>query len=574
MKATLIATWVFALTCWLLSCKNLEPSETTTPSETTSSTKKSISNTLKENEQLPIADRVALYLRLKKEQPNAYNFDNEDELTMYGYGLLWADKPEEALGIFQLIARQFPESANAYDSLGEAYLVLGQKERALEHYRQSLAMNPDNFNAEDAIERILHPEIKPLTPEERFSQVFTVDDYRSDLRQLGEKLLEVHPNALKFTSQTAFWNTLENLQQQVTPETTYAEFTWMCSKVIAQLGCSHTSNGHFFPQWEMLPLAQVFPLEVRWMDGKLYVTDASVNSETISKRDVITTINGKPVTELIESIYAYIPAQAHVRTYKTHQLNDWLMGMLPYAMGLPKEFTVTTHKHPTPILLKPLEKGPEWQPFPFRRKCQDNLCLELREEEKTAILTIASFNYYPWNNLDAFETFVDESFARLQEAQIENLILDVRFNGGGSAESSIHLLKYLLKAPFSYFTQNEETYTPFENRFRGNLYTLIDGRGNSTTGHFMAKIKEAERGVIIGEELGSNKLCTAGQSVLRLKHTKMVYYVANTASEVWAPSLPDDRGILPDHEVVQSVADYFNQTDTVMEFALALPTKK
>jgi tetratricopeptide (TPR) repeat protein len=63
-----------------------------------------------------------------------------------------------SLEIFKLIAEQFPHSANAYDSLGEAYLALGDKEKSLSHYEKSLAMNPDNFGAEDQIERIQYPE--------------------------------------------------------------------------------------------------------------------------------------------------------------------------------------------------------------------------------------------------------------------------------------------------------------------------------------------------------------------------------------------------------------------------------
>ena len=120
--------------------------------------KLSIAKVLQENGDLSVEERVALYLRLKKENPNTYNFENEDEMTMYGYSLLWSGENEEALAIFKLIVSQFPDSSNPYDSLGEAYMVLGNTEQAIANYEKSLELNPDNFNAEDQIELMKHPE--------------------------------------------------------------------------------------------------------------------------------------------------------------------------------------------------------------------------------------------------------------------------------------------------------------------------------------------------------------------------------------------------------------------------------
>nr|WP_290935166.1 hypothetical protein [Haliscomenobacter sp.] len=54
--------------------------------------KASIVQKLKEFDHLPVEQRVALYYQLKKESPDAYTFGVEDELTMYGYGLLWNKK--------------------------------------------------------------------------------------------------------------------------------------------------------------------------------------------------------------------------------------------------------------------------------------------------------------------------------------------------------------------------------------------------------------------------------------------------------------------------------------------------
>lgn len=541
--------------------------------QTERSTKYSISKKLKENEHLPIAGRIALYLKLKSEKPTAYNFENEDELTMYGYGLLWNDQTRDAKEIFELIVSQFPNSSNAYDSLGEAYLALGNMTLALANYERSLQMNPDNFNAEDQIERIKFPEKKPLAPAEKFTKVYTVQEYKEDLDQLGNKLITIHPNALKFITEADFWEAIEKKKAQITEHTTYAEFSWHCNEIIANVNCSHTSNGNFTPEWDMLPVALRFPLEVRLMNDGLFVVDNTNHENEIGIKDQILSINGIQVSELIKDIYKHIPSQGHIKTYKRHKFNAWASGMIAYALNFPESYEVIVKGKVDGIPLNGAVKEQENFQEPFKKPCPEELCLEFFEDTKSVILTISTFNYYPWNNLNVFQDFIDKSFKEINKKGVQNLIIDLRFNGGGSPESSIHLLKYLVDKPFTYFIdlenpQRNNEHVPFDKPFKGQCYFLIDGKGNSTTGHFMALVRELKLGTVIGEELGSNQFCTAGQTVLRLTNTKMNYYVANTTSIVHTKGFSEARGILPDYHITQGIDDYLNNRDTVRQFAL------
>jgi tetratricopeptide (TPR) repeat protein len=52
----------------------------------------------------------------------------------------------EAIRIFQLNIESFPQSSNTYDSLGEAYMVHGDKPLAIANYQESLRLNPKNSN--------------------------------------------------------------------------------------------------------------------------------------------------------------------------------------------------------------------------------------------------------------------------------------------------------------------------------------------------------------------------------------------------------------------------------------------
>jgi CubicO group peptidase (beta-lactamase class C family) len=73
-----------------------------------------------------------------------------------GYDLLSDKKISQSIDIFKLNVFAFPRSANAFDSLGEAYLEAGNKDLAIENYKKSLLLNPDNKNAEEVLKSLVN----------------------------------------------------------------------------------------------------------------------------------------------------------------------------------------------------------------------------------------------------------------------------------------------------------------------------------------------------------------------------------------------------------------------------------
>ena len=56
--------------------------------------------------------------------------------------------------MFKLYTENFPEDANAHDSLGEAYMLKGDNKRAIASYRRSLELDPDNQNAVEMLSKL------------------------------------------------------------------------------------------------------------------------------------------------------------------------------------------------------------------------------------------------------------------------------------------------------------------------------------------------------------------------------------------------------------------------------------
>jgi CubicO group peptidase (beta-lactamase class C family) len=79
---------------------------------------------------------------------------SESSINEAGYQLLSQKKLLESIRIFQLNVELHPDSWNAYDSLGEAYMDNGDKELAIQNYKKSLDLNPKNTGANQAIKKL------------------------------------------------------------------------------------------------------------------------------------------------------------------------------------------------------------------------------------------------------------------------------------------------------------------------------------------------------------------------------------------------------------------------------------
>jgi glyoxylase-like metal-dependent hydrolase (beta-lactamase superfamily II) len=79
----------------------------------------------------------------------------EPELNGLGYRLMGDENLEAAVEVFKFVVELYPDSWNAYDSLGEAYMVSGDKELAIQNYKKSLELNPENANAERRLKILL-----------------------------------------------------------------------------------------------------------------------------------------------------------------------------------------------------------------------------------------------------------------------------------------------------------------------------------------------------------------------------------------------------------------------------------
>ena len=67
----------------------------------------------------------------------------EADINVAGYALLGQKKYDEAIALFRKNIKDYPNSWNCYDSLGEALAAKGDTKASVENYRKALSMTTD-----------------------------------------------------------------------------------------------------------------------------------------------------------------------------------------------------------------------------------------------------------------------------------------------------------------------------------------------------------------------------------------------------------------------------------------------
>ena len=100
-----------------------------------------------------LAEAAEGYKKIKSEKPNNVVV-SETRLNDLGYSLLQQKKVAEAITVFKVNVDLYPQSANVYDSLAEAYMTNGEKQLAIANYKKSVELNPENTNAVGMLKKL------------------------------------------------------------------------------------------------------------------------------------------------------------------------------------------------------------------------------------------------------------------------------------------------------------------------------------------------------------------------------------------------------------------------------------
>lgn len=92
-------------------------------------------------------------LEFKNDPANIYQ-SIEADINTFGYRLIAMQKIDDAVVMFRVNTELYPNSANAFDSLGEALSIAGKRDEAITAYEKAISIDPKFASAIEALKKL------------------------------------------------------------------------------------------------------------------------------------------------------------------------------------------------------------------------------------------------------------------------------------------------------------------------------------------------------------------------------------------------------------------------------------
>lgn len=99
-------------------------------------------------------DKALLAFKAIKEKDSLNKTVREWRLNRLGYDFIRNHDYDSALEIFKINTELYPKSSNVFNSLGEAYFLKKDTLSAIDNFKKSLAINPENRNSKRFLKKI------------------------------------------------------------------------------------------------------------------------------------------------------------------------------------------------------------------------------------------------------------------------------------------------------------------------------------------------------------------------------------------------------------------------------------
>jgi hypothetical protein len=297
-------------------------------------------------------------------------------------------------------------------------------------------------------------------------QKYAAADLVKDYDVFETVLKQEHPGLYWYTPADSVEYYFQQGRTQLKDSMTEIQFRYLLSSVTSKIRCGHTTvraSKNYFSGRDSLRNHQ-FPLNLKlWPDTAMVTTSLLRRDTGIKRGDVITAIDGRPMQQIVDSLFEYLSTDGYNLTHKYQTLSNRGVFSSLYLsrFGYKPSFTIDyidtfgNHKRTVTPIYKPVKDTAtrigEFPPPPGRLTERQRKELSLRFARSLRIDTALSTGFMDLNTFtrDAkLHTFFRQSFKTLKRQNIQNLVIDLRANGGGSVTNSNLLTKYLAKQRF------------------------------------------------------------------------------------------------------------------------------
>ena len=448
-----------------------------------------------------------------------------------------------------------------------------------------------------------------------FERKYHPDSLKRWTQSVMTELSRKHPGFNRYTSKAQFDFLIDSTLQTITDSLTTLEFYRKVKPLFAKIGCLHTAVTLSDEYEQYIGQAHtLIPFEVFINDDKRVFVTKNYSDQKIPLKAEILSINNRPINGILDILLRSIPSDGYNETEKililNHRFAFWYQSLIDLSPSF--EVEILSNDKWQRVKVNGVSKGifPTMDTIESSHQKQ----LEFKLDEDIGILTIRSFaKSVIKRNGQNFKKFVKATFKELRERGVENLIVDLRYNTGGTDGNAAMLASYFFDKPFRYWDRIEVTEavakeikgryrffyrkpikfdtsyywqtTWFTNEFdyykmqkpanipfNGQVYLLTNGLCMSSCADLIAVLSHNKKAVVVGQESGGGyQGNTSGLipetkipgglviSVPLLKYTNAV-----------DPGVNIGRGTIPHYPITPTLDDWMEKKDLEMEFTLRL----
>lgn len=431
----------------------------------------------------------------------------------------------------------------------------------------------------------------------------TINEQQRDFEILSQTLLEYHQGLFDYSDSSEIFERLENLKEVLKTKHSIVEQYALYANFIASINCIHTTCRNKIIRKDIKKTNLLLPFRTYYSNNNLIATQSYSKDSCllIDTNDIILKINSLPISEIKSELFKMISSDGQNTTYKEASLR-FRFEYYYYLNYLPEDSILLTYTHKKDTLEKYFYTISYDSLIP-KTNSEINQKKKLKKEPNNLISYLDSSNRfvylklpYPLPKNFFYHYKIKHFFRNIDTTYFNNLVIDLRNNGGGKDQS--HLAGYFTKNKYTFETATcdvkhfkPEYYKYFLNRFSyynftircykflkkqkiyckpktyypGNLYVFTNGLTGSAASNLASTLKEKSNAIIIGEETGGGyRGCNTGLLYIELPHSKMVITINHIKVKNNITKEYELDGVTPNY-YINIPYNYFNQTDYYIE---------
>jgi hypothetical protein len=466
---------------------------------------------------------------------------------------------------------------------------------------------------------------KLYTPLKKYSPA----QLQGDLDLMRTVMEKFHPSLYWYTSKDSMDIIFDHYRRAIRDSMNEQQFGFsILAPITTSIRCGHTSFNYSrkyneFMQGIRLPS---FPLYLKIWGDTMIVTGNLNRKDSVLKRGTqINSIDGRTASDLTQIMFKFLPVDGYAENMNYLRISSAFPYYHRNIFGINKSYRIgytdsAGSGYTTVPVFDPYGDSTKKEPRDFPRekkpkpakkdRIEDGRSLTFDTAHDAAIMVLSTFD-------EGFHLphFFRKSFRDIRKSKTNNLVIDLRNNGGGRVNHYTRLARYIRSTTFKvadtafalrkgfgkyrkYFknsfinsmalgvftSKKKDNYYHFnywenhqfkpkeKNFFHGNVYVLINGPTFSASTLFAHTVKGQENIRLIGEEAGGGNYGNNGLMIpnIVLPNTGMRIRLPLFRLVQYNHDVKDGRGVMPDIYIPPTADAVRKSIDRKMQITLEM----